>query len=109
MKKKSKEKDLGTNQVKFPPKILKNFFGEIGRKQKAREPDFEELSGIVCWLEGDTIVTIVSYNNALFLQRERNPADLAEPLFGSRCSIIRSDLRHCSTFRKTKGIIRTSD
>ena len=42
--------------------------------------------------------TIVSYNNALFLQRERNPADLVEPLFAARCSIIRSDLKHCSTF-----------
>ena len=67
------------------------FFG-IWRKQKAGELDFEEL-GIVCPGRRDTIV---SYNNALFLQRERNPADLVEPLFGSRCSIIRSDLRHCS-------------
>ena len=64
------------------------------RKQKAGELDFEEL-GIVFPGRRDTIV---SYNNALFLQRERNPADLVEPLFGNRCSIIRSDLRHCSAF-----------
>ena len=67
-------------------------FFVIWRKQKEGELDFEEL-GIVFPGRRDTIV---SYNNALFLQRERNPADLVEPLFGSRCSIIRSDLRHCS-------------
>ena len=58
------------------------------------ELDFEEL-GIVFLGRRDTIV---SYNNALFLQRERNPADLVEPLFAARYSIIRSDLKHYSTF-----------
>ena len=66
----------------------------FGESKKVCELDFEEL-GIVFLGRRDSIV---SYNNALFLQRESNPADLVEPLFGNRCSIIRSDLRHCSTF-----------
>ena len=74
-------------------KILLAYF-VFWRKQKAGELDFEE-SGIVFPGRRDTIV---SYNNALFLQRERKTADLVEPLFGNRCSIIRSDLRHCSAF-----------
>ena len=75
------------------------------RKQKAGELDFEEL-GIVFPGRRDTIV---SYNNALFLQRQRNPADLVEPLFGNRCSIIRSDLGHCSTFTHLHHQATTSE
>ena len=73
---------------------VQNLFCYLEKAKKVCELDFEEL-GIVFLGRRDTIV---SYNNALFLQRERNPADLVEPLFGNRCSIIRSDLRHCSTF-----------